>query len=77
MLPAFVVNRENHQAFSGTIKTITGAYQVKILGDYFVYYPVKTRGDSLTGLNKKSTPYYWNGTHLLKMKPSNGVRDEG
>lgn len=75
---AFVVKRENNLAFARTIQELNRSYQVKVLGDYFIYYHFKTIDESSsTGLKKAFAPYYWDGTHLLKMNSFIGARDEG
>ena len=65
---AFVVKRENNLAFSRTIQKLNVSYQVEVLGNYFIYYHFKIiDGTSSIGRKEASTPYYWSGTHLLKM----------
>jgi len=77
LLPAFVVKRENNQTFAQTIQKLTDSYQVKVLGDYLIYYRLKIPEAAPIGLEKGLPSYYWTGTHLLKMNPPTGARDEG
>ena len=39
--PAFVVAKENNQSFFQTIQKLNGSYQVKAMGDYFIYIRLK------------------------------------
>lgn len=65
---AFVVKRENNLAFARTIQELNVSYQVKVLGNYFIYYHFKARDESSSiDLKETSASYHWNGTHLLRM----------
>ncbi len=66
LFPAFVVAKENNQSFVRTIQKLNGSYQVKAIGDYFIYFRLKIPEGSVSrNRTGSSVTYYWNGTHLL------------
>ncbi len=77
--PAFVVARENHEAFIQAVQKMKGiTFQVKVLKDYFIYHHFKTpEVSTLSGAKGSTVSLYWTGTHLLQVNPPSGARDAG
>ncbi|MBI5603694.1 MAG: discoidin domain-containing protein [Deltaproteobacteria bacterium] len=76
--PAFVVGRENNEAFIQAVQKMKGiTFQVKVLKDYFIYHHFKAPEVSiLSGAKGSPVSLYWTGTHLLQVDPLPGARDE-
>lgn len=74
MNPAFVVKKEHLQDFTGLIESRQMTFQLKILGDYTVFYHVNpSQKNPRPGQEGSFPSLYWTGTHLLASTPSKGA----